>query len=175
MLKIRIHGIEDGVHDVDLESDAGKIEGLFKEFFGKVKLRGKLRKLGKRYAFTGTAECMAGLICDLSLKEYEELITAEVKLSFLADTDLYLLKGKDDVKESEEFIVHEDEQYVDISRIVSEMLDVSLPMKKVAPEYRDKEFEDIFPEFSAEKAKEEGENERESDDRWNALKNLKLN
>ena len=47
-------------------------------------------------------------------------------------------------------------------------------MKRIAPEFRDKNFEDIFPQFSGKKSSKKSK-DKEIDDRWSALKNIKLN
>jgi len=46
-----------------------------------------------------------------------------------------------------------------------------LPMKRIAPHYRGKSFEDIYPQFSAERPK--NAKNKEIDERWSALKKLK--
>jgi hypothetical protein len=46
-------------------------------------------------------------------------------------------------------------------------------MKRVSPNYRNKSFEELHPEYSAQN--EDDEPEEEIDSRWSALKNIKFN
>lgn len=175
MIKIRIHGIKDGIHDLTEIVPVEEIEGMLPEFFGNVSFTGKMRKIGKRYTITGFAECQVRLICDLSLEEYTDTISSEINVSFIADTEMFLLsKGQYDDPDAER-AVHEDDEFFDISNDVREQLAVSLPMKRIAPQYRDKSFADLHPEFSAEIAENIKEDEEQIDERWSALKKLKLN
>ncbi len=175
MLKILVKGIKDGEYDVDISSPVEEIEGFFPEFFGEVRFRGKLRILGKRYTVEGIAECEANLVCDLSLEEYTETISVQISSSFYANNELYFsLKGiSEELRETPEHIIHEDDKYIDISEDVRQELAIHLPMKRIAPKYRGKSFEDIYPQFSAD-AKLKGKT-KEVDERWSALKKLKNN
>lgn len=175
MLKILVKGIKDGEYDVDISSPVEEIEGFFPEFFGEVRFRGKLRILGKRYTVEGVAECDANLVCDLSLEEYTETISVQITSSFYANNELYFsLKGiSEELRETPEHIIHEDDKYIDISEDVRQELAIHLPMKRIAPKYRGKSFEDIYPQFSAD-IKPKGKT-KEIDERWSALKKLKNN
>lgn len=176
MLKIFIQGLSDGLHDVELICSTSEIDGLFEEFIGDVKTEGKLRILGSRYTFTGKAECKAKLICDRSLKEYTELITADLKISFLADDTLLSKLDDDEISDFEENIISQDDKYLNITDEVRELLAVNLPMKRIAPEYQEKEIEEIFPQYTAgQKEKLKNKQEEKPDERWAALKNIKLN
>jgi len=173
MLKILVKGIKDGEYDIDISSPVSEIEGFFPEFFGDVRFRGKLRILGKRYTVEGIAECKAHLVCDLSLEEYTETISVQISSSFYANNELYFsLKGiSEELRETPEHIIHEDDKYIDISEDVRQELAIHLPMKRIAPHYRGKSFEDIYPQFSADTPK--NAKNKEIDERWSALKKLK--
>lgn len=173
MIKVRIHGIKDGKHEIKISTPVEKVEDMSPEFFGTVDFEGEMKKYGKRYTITGIAKCPAKMICDLSLQEYEEAISAEIGITYLANTALLALKGQDDEADSEERLIHEDEEYVDISQDVREELAVMLPMKRIAPEFRDKKIEEIFPEV-ADRIESDDKKEK-IDERWSALKKLKLN
>jgi uncharacterized metal-binding protein YceD (DUF177 family) len=179
MLKILVKGIKDGEYDVDISSPVKEIEGFFPEFFGEVRFRGKLRILGKRYTVEGIAECEAHLICDLSLEEYTETISVQITSSFYANNELYYaMQGiSEELRETTEHIIHEDDKYIDISEDVRQELAIHLPMKRIAPQYRGKSFEDIYPQFSAESTQKKGKKIQSDDvdERWNELKKLKFN
>jgi|YNPBryulayer2012_1023412.scaffolds.fasta_scaffold28260_1 uncharacterized metal-binding protein YceD (DUF177 family) len=175
-MKIRIHGIKDGIHDVREIVPVEEIEGMLPEFFGNVSFVGKMRKIGKRYTITGFAECNIRLICDLSLEEYTDTVSSEIKVSFIANTDMFLLQSGQSDDPDAERAVHEDDEFFDISNDVREQLAVSIPMKRIAPQYRNKTFADLHPEFSAEITENISTNDEEQiDERWKALKNIKLN
>lgn len=167
MLKIRIHGIKDGESDFTLEDNISNLTDLPEEFFGKITVEGKLTKIGKRYTVVGSAKCNAKLICDISLEEYIEEIIARFNYSFIVNNELYsILKQKGEFEnENGEIIVHEDDQFLDLSEELRQELILNIPMKKVAPQYRDKQLNEIYPELSI---------EEESDPRWSELKKLKF-
>ncbi|ROL57662.1 DUF177 domain-containing protein [Bacteroidetes/Chlorobi group bacterium Naka2016] len=179
MLKILVKGIKDGEYDVDISSPVEEIEGFFPEFFGEVRFRGKLRIVGKRYTVEGVAECEAHLICDLSLEEYTETISVQISSSFYANNELYYATKNisEELRETEEHIIHEDDKFIDISEDVRQELAIHLPMKRIAPQYRGKSFEEIYPQYSADTPpkKSKGKTDEEVDERWNALKKLKFN
>lgn len=174
MIKIYIQGMEDGIRDVDMDVPVEEAPGIYPEFFGLIEINGQLRKIGDRFSFTGEAQCSAELKCDRSLKDYEEMIQAEIKISFLAGNMHEHTQEELENKENENTIIIGDEdKEIDITDIITEELSVNLPLKRIAPEYRDKEFDEIYPEYSADKNEKNESNE--IDDRWSALKDVKIN
>lgn len=181
MLKILIKGIRDGEYDINISSPVEEIEGIFPEFFGNVSFVGKLRILGKRFTVVGKAICNAHLVCDLSMEDYVEQIEVEIRSSFLANNELYYSMAgiNEELRESEEHIIHEDDKYIDLTEDIRQELALGLPMKRIAPKYRDKSFDDIYPQYSANKfiesMKQKKRKNQEIDERWSVLKKLKLN
>jgi uncharacterized metal-binding protein YceD (DUF177 family) len=173
MIKIEITGMKDGKYDLLIEAPVEKMNCIFEEFFGDVKLTGTIKKISNRFTLSAKAEVKAKMICDRSLKEFVENIESEVKLSFIADTKAYLEnKGKINEEIESDILIREDIKYINITSEVIELLALQIPMKRIAPEYRDKELDEIFPELSVETFR----NEKEViDDRWSKLKNLKIN
>jgi uncharacterized metal-binding protein YceD (DUF177 family) len=174
MLKIYIQGKGDGEEQIELEVPSEEIEDLSEEFIGNVRVRGKLTIIGKRFAFHGFAECVAKLICDISLEEYTATISKEMKLSYLADTMLRELTRDNDGMNDEtgEIYLHEDQKEIDITDIVREELQLSLPMKRVSPKYEGKSFEDLHPDLG----KKADVKKEEDNPEWKEkLKKLKLN
>lgn len=167
MLKIRIHGIKDGETDFLLEDNIGSLHEIPDEFFGNIIVEGKLTKIGKRFTVTGNVKCKANLICDVSLEEYTEEINAKFDYSFIVNNELYaILKEKGNFEnENGEVIIHEDDQFLDLSEELRQELILNIPMKKVAPQYRNKALNEIYPELQI---------EEESDPRWSELKKLKF-
>ncbi|MGB9702288.1 MAG: YceD family protein [Candidatus Kapaibacteriota bacterium] len=171
MLIVRVHGIKDGKSVLDLECDTSEIENISEEFFGKVNVHAVFTKVGKRYTLIGNAQCQAKLICDISLEEYDELINAEISYTFIANTESYMLRKDigDYETDNGEIIVHEDDQFIDISDLIRQDLLLNLPIKRVSPNYRDKSFEDLHPELSSKNIKDDVVAER-----WLDLKKIKF-
>ncbi len=170
MLEIFIQGIGDGERAIDLSDDAEAAANLSEEFFGKIEVKGKLVKLGPRYAFAGIAKCKAKLTCDISLEEYVETIQTKVELAYIVDDEKARIFNRE-LDEYDEIPIFSDQKRLDLTRDVVELLDLSLPMKRLAPKYRDKSFEDIYPEFSA--SKQNKESSEKIDERWAELLKLK--
>jgi uncharacterized metal-binding protein YceD (DUF177 family) len=171
MLRYRISGIKDGKYEIDLESDVSAIREMPEEYFGKVKLKGILTKIGKRLTIVGRVTCSAKFVCDISLEDFTEEISTEVEISYLANNEIYFLnkaKGNFEV-ETGDIVIHEDEQEVDFTEQIRQELMLSLPMKRIAPAYRDKSIEEIYPEFM-----DNNPERGEIDERWQGLKNLNL-
>jgi uncharacterized protein len=177
MLKVLVHGIKDGEHEIELTAPVKSLPGIFEEFIGDVRVSGSLKKLGKRFTVICTVECTALLECDRSLQDYKEVITADLQLSYLANTELYILNKDMEVYDNKEILIHEDDVNIDLSDVVVEVLAVSIPMKRISPEYQDKELEEIYPDIM--KIEEDEEESKDSDtkidDRWSNLKNIKFN
>ena len=169
MIDIFIQGMNDGQSDVDLNFPVSSVPELNKEFFGDIHIEGILRKLGNRYSLEVDVSCKAKLICDRSLEEYEDEITGKLKLSFISDATL--LKMNDNKVSDEEIIISSDDKNIDITNEVKEILIINIPMKRIAPQYRRKDFEELFPQYASKTIKDDDI----IDERWEVLKNLKIN
>ncbi len=177
MLQIMVKGIGDGTYDIDTACAVGRLKGIYPEFYGDVTLEGQLKVLGNRYTVVAKVSCMAKLLCDVSLEDYKEEISAEIEIAYLANTDLYYTqKEQDDDDYEREIVIHEDDKFIDLTDEVTQQLNVSLPMKRVSPKYRDKDIEDIYPEYTESNDEEDKKDQNDDiDERWSALKKLKLN
>lgn len=171
MITISTKGLNDGKHEIDFSVPSGDVEHLPEEFVEDVEISGNLTKLGKRYNFEGSVTCSANLLCDRSLEVYEEQISNELKWTCLEDSDIYREKIDDEYIPGELYALEEDHA-IDITKEVIEQLIVAIPMKKVAPAYRGKDIEEIYPEHSA---GSEQSDDNEIDDRWSKLKKIKFN
>ncbi len=164
-LSVRIQGLRDGHYDISLTAPVESIADMAAEFFGEITLVGVLEKIGRRYTFVGTARCQARLICDRTLEPYTEWIEAPIEVAYLADTDLYLLRqGEQRDRTYELQIIREDDTHIDLAEEVRQELAVHLPMKRVAPQYREISFEQLYPQHAAPSHKE--------DERWAPLREL---
>jgi uncharacterized metal-binding protein YceD (DUF177 family) len=70
------------------------------------------------------------------------------------------------------FYIREDDTTIDLSDEVRQELAISLPMRRIAPQYRTKEFIEIFPAFAEHQP--ETTNEGGIDPRWAALQSIKF-
>ena len=179
MIEIYIQGIEDDSREIEIKTTAEEIEDMPPEFFGELRLTGNLRKIGKRYAIKCSAECKANLICDISGKEFEKLIVADITLSFTADNAMLdLIDNEDGSQEDKENrVISEFAKSVDITKDIRDSLTVAIPMKKIAPGFENKSFEDLHPELIAKADESDAKEEKEDkniDTRWSALKNIKI-
>jgi uncharacterized metal-binding protein YceD (DUF177 family) len=175
MISIFIQGIQNGLHKIDISAPVSEEHDLPPEFFGNISITGELRKLGNRFTLVAQLECSAKLICDRSLEEYVEVVSAEFKTAFIANGEDENRIDKD-TDWDDEVNIGIEEKKINISSLVREVLFLNLPMKRISPEYRDKEFEDLYPEYTARNTEDiEEEKNTDLDERWAPLKNLKLN
>jgi uncharacterized metal-binding protein YceD (DUF177 family) len=169
MLGISIKSLSDGKYPVNISTDAAQVADMFPEFTGSVVVTGDLQKLGRRYIFTGTASCDAHLLCDMSGEEFTERINAPLALNYVANTNLFL-EQMDDPDPEPPYYIREDDVTIDITEVIRQELAVNLPLKRVAPAYRDKEFATLHPQYDAEASN--SDDSKEIDPRWAALKNI---
>jgi len=137
--------------------------------WGRVTVVGTVEKFENKYILALEARCVARLICDRSSEEYEEEIVVPIAVTFIKNSELYA-QQKLEADPEPPFYIHEDAKYLDITDYVRQELALHLPMKRVAPWYRDKELEDIFPFLQ----RREQEQQQHIDDRWSALQNLRF-
>ncbi len=167
MLIISIKGLSDGQYPVEASADCSEIDHIFEEFFGTLRVSGTMRKHGKRYLFDLIAEAPAHLLCDVSGEEFEEIISAEFSLEYIANTMLANFHAdKEDIEPP--YYIREDDTKIDITDEVRQEMGINLPLKRTAPQYRDKEFADIFPDFSEKHTL----SSEAIDPRWAALQSI---
>lgn len=166
-MELSIKGLPDGRHEVELEADVMTMPAICSEFIGTVRVTGFVQKIGKRYIVTGQAECKARLICDRSGEEFEEHIIAPLQLNYVANTHLYL-EQQDREEPEQPYYIREDATKIPIADEVRQELAVNLPLKRIAPAYRDKNLGDLYPDLDADVSP----STNEPDERWAALKNI---
>ena len=152
MLRQDITKMEDGTHEVALECPADEIPDMFPEFSGStVKAFGSVRRVGKRFLFSLRAAAVAHLECDLSLEKFDEEVTSDFEVLFIADTELRLLAGisgdETYITDRDERIIRSDSGFIDLTEDVREELCTALPLKRIAPQYRGRDISDIYPEL----------------------------
>ena len=162
MISIYIQGLNDGKHKFAESVDVERLELMAEEFVGEIKAVGELIKRGDSYIVRGKATCLAKFQCDISLEDYEENITIDFAYNFSENAG-----NVGDTETTQ--LIDKDSKYIDITDEIRQDLIMALPMKTVAPKYRDKSFEEIFPQFAPEKKEETASSV------WDALKKLKTN
>lgn len=170
MIKVDISGMADGEYEFDFKIPVKTLDNSFEEFIGNVLVNLSVIRLSHRYTLIGKAECVARLICDRTLKEFDEIIKSDFNLVYKADTKLFM-ESQESQNNENEIIIREDTKYIDISSEVLEHLALNLPMKRIAPEFRDKDILDIYPELNNEHI----EKNTIVDERWSKLKDFKIN
>lgn len=171
MVTIFIQGLQDGTHSVQLQEDVSAIEDFFPEYFGEIPILGTLKKLGNRYTISIECSATAEFICDRSGEEFTEPITTSFEATFIADSSL--LRSKSDEASSDSTIVIRDEdKYLDITSLLRDELGVAMPLKRISPKYKEKEFEELYPQLVSKDT--EQHTEPIIDDRWAVLQQLKI-
>ncbi|RPI68839.1 MAG: DUF177 domain-containing protein [Ignavibacteriae bacterium] len=166
IISLSLIAIKDGDHPFEMSVDADEIKGLGDEFRGPVTVSGVMQRLGRRVHIEGTATVDAHLICDRSLEDYVEPISTTISLEYRIDNELASQQAGTMVESDEIHGIRDDHNHIDITDEVRQELILSLPMKRVAPQYRDLDLTELHPEL--------GEvDEEPPDDRWAALKNIK--
>lgn len=161
VLKILISSLREGGNEVTLEGTAEELPGIFDEFFGKISFEGKVKKIREKYVVTGTAIGYAELTCDKSGKSYRENIQADIDASFIQNHTMALeAEESPNEKNLSEYYLFDDDRYLDLSREIAEALSVSIPLKKIAPEFRDKDITEVFPELDNLKPEKEDESDK---------------
>jgi uncharacterized metal-binding protein YceD (DUF177 family) len=173
MLKVSIKGLVNGTYPVEAATECSSIANVFPEFFGTLSVTGTVRKHQKRYIFKLHAEADARLVCDVSGEEYVERVQADFSLEYIADTQLAILQAeKGDIGAEPPFYIRDDDTSINITDEVRQEMAVSLPLKRVAPQYQGKEFSEVFPEHAATETEEQLPDNTQADPRWAALKNI---
>lgn len=166
-MKIRIIGLEEGNHPFDIREENLRMSGN-DYIFDNVSLLGELIIHTNKVNLKGSLEANVELNCDRSGKDFTEKIKKEVDYVFKFNT-----KGieilDDDIDNS--LFKLEGNQLI-ISDLIYEELLLSIPLKKIAPEYRDVDFDKLFPDFTA---KIEKKDDKKDASTWNELKKLNFN
>lgn len=144
MLILDIQSLKTGKNTVVLQSEAETIPGMFPEFYGIVTVQGVVEKHGNKYILNVEARCTAKLVCDRSNEEYDEEISVPISITFIKNNELYF-QQKMEIEPESPFYIHEDAKQIDLSEYIRQELALALPMKRIAPQYRDKELPDIYP------------------------------
>ncbi|MBS1560322.1 MAG: DUF177 domain-containing protein [Bacteroidetes bacterium] len=172
MIHLDIQGLHDGVHLFDFDVPVSDIPLLSSEFIGTVHVEGRMQKRNRRYDVEWTASATARLVCDRSLEEFDEQITVDEMQEYVADSQQFYANMDTERNDDGQVIpIRDDATVIDITDEVRQELMVHLPMRRVAPKYRDKELTELFPELEGRDA--EAPQPDVAHDQWAALRKLK--
>lgn len=166
MFKIRVIGLEEGKHNLDIQVDNFKqLNGDY--VFNNTRFEGELEVLVNKLNIKGLLSADVELICDRSGKDFTERVEREI--DFLFKFNAKGIEILDDDIENHLFKLEGNQ--LNFNDLMYEELLLALPLKKIAPEYRDVEFDKLFPKYSAKEVKEE----KKENSAWNELKKLNFN
>lgn len=164
---INIAGLKAGKHRFDLSADASLFEefnpDLLEEANLKVEL--ELQKSERMIEANIFIDGLVSLVCDRSLRVYEEDLSTEERVFF---------KFGEEAKELSEdvMIIPHQQQEIDFLQLVYELVSITIPMKKLHPDYRDDDEDWVY--MSEDEPLEDSEEQNTmADPRWEALKRLK--
>lgn len=159
--------------EIDLAVDASQIPHLCEDITGKILVVGTAITSGNHVTLSLSVTATARLVCDRSLEEFDEPLHAELDLEFSIDNQLAAEQRQMSLTPEPDVVrgIREDEIAIDVTEDVRQELTLLIPMKKVAPQYRDVELSNISPGYAGRKPQDTTENEIQ--DQWVALKNLK--
>jgi len=170
MVLLEIVGMRDGVRPIAITTPVAEVPGLPAEFQADVAIEGRIIKSGRRYVVEALASAEGVFVCDRSLEEYRETVSAEMHLEFVIDAALAARQatGKFDLDDEQERGIGEDERTIDITDDIRQVLTLAIPMQHIAPAYRNVPLEEIYPTLKPSK-----DVQGPVDDRWAALEQLK--
>ncbi len=171
MLKIFTQSLKNGTHQIEIFDDVNNLNWEAIEFFGEVKVIGKISKVDNRMTLRAKAICNAKLICDWSLEEYDFLAESEFELEIIES--LILVKEAGTEIDDNKVVIQKEDKDLDISQRVYEELVLALPMKRVSPKFDGMSFEEVFEKYSVSSNKKVEENNTHQ--LWSVLKNINLN
>ena len=166
MFKIRVIGLEEGKHILEIQAD--EFSALSGDYvFENTKFTGEMLVHTNKINIKGYISANVELLCDRSGKEFTERVERDIDLVFK-----FNLKGiellDDDIDDS---LYKLEGNKLNLNDLMYEELILAIPLKKIAPEYRDIEFDKLFPKYSAKEVKEE----KKENSAWNELKKLNFN
>lgn len=168
-LKIKILGIKEGITKDEFVVSSEKLFDEKNEFFGEIDISLVLKYNNGKYNISGTCEADALLKCDISGEDFEQEIVADFQIMFKIDGP--------DVKLFDEQLYNDDilelkENFLFFDNLIKEELLLAIPLKKISPKYQDKEFKDVFPEYSKNNNEDKGDDAKSP---WNELKKIRFN
>lgn len=149
----------------ELKIPANAIPDVVPEYVGDVEINGQVVRVGQRYRVMMDVSGIARLICDRSLEEFDEQVQVHLDCEFVVDAEMASQQVGHLVDPEDVRGLMPDVTEIDVTDEVRQELALALPMRRVAPQYRNIELYELYPH-----AKEASD---VVDERWAALKKLK--
>ncbi len=163
---IPFKGLNIGVHQYNWEIDKRFFEEIENSGIHDAKLKTELafEKQERMFVLQFTINGNVTVKCDRCLDDLGYPVSI--------DQTVYVKFGEEDIDETEEIIVIPETEYqIDISRLINEFIELSLPMQKVHGD--DESGKSLCNAEMISKLNEHSGNKK-TDPRWDKLKNLKL-
>jgi uncharacterized protein len=162
-MKIKLAGLENGMHQYDFESDIEKID-LAEPFFGKQKTNVVLNKFDDQVILESSTTIGANFSCDRCGTEFNQEILSKYKM-------IYLLRIIEDAEEEINVTyISPDTDKIDIDKEVRDYAILSVPMKRLCKE----DCKGLCIRCGANLNEEQCDcKDDEIDDRWKILLDLK--
>lgn len=171
MVLVPIQGMVDGTRTIDLAVTVDEVDGLSSDFVGTVVVEGAISRHGNRFTIAAELRATARLVCDRSLEVYDEAMVVDLDLAVVVDTALALQQQGMELADDDVLAIRDDDKAIDVTDVIRQELVVHLPMRRIAPAYRDKDFDALFPERAS--TDDATPSSDDVDDRWAALKRLR--
>lgn len=174
MLEISIQGKKDGVYPYSLEADVSLVAGMPSNFFGVIRVEGSWKRHRDQIIVEGSASVGASFVCDRSAEEYEEDVVAQLSVVYIVDTERWLEQRRE-TEPDPPYYLPEDAQVIDLTEEIRQQLILSIPVRTIAPKYREVDLEQLYPDVVEGAVGSSVGGEKEIvDERWAALKKLKF-
>lgn len=168
--KTGISGLKIGKHAFDWKVDASFFEELNPDLLEDADLKvGLILKKSETMieadiSITGSVV----LACDRSLKLFSEELSI--------DETVYFKYGEEPQELSENIqIIHFNEESIDFSQLIYELVSISIPMKRLHPDYREEDEDDYWVYVVDDEDESEEQSSESIDPRWAALQQLTSN
>lgn len=168
MLLIPIKYLEEGKNELDVVAKPYEIE-LPKEFGSDIIIGVVVDKFGWQLKISAEVETKLDLVCDYTLEDFKENL--KITVNIICKLDNLSIEEKAIYAELDNFIFYkQDDNNIDIGDMIREELLLAIPMKRISPNYRNKDFVELYPEYSAESSI----NSEEKPNPFAVLKNMNI-
>ena len=163
MIKLRVLGIEKGEYQQDWFLDGSEFfDGEYK-FDGEIEVNTKVYYDGSKYKLSFDFYGELESVCDISGEDFLEEVEGEYEVYFKINST-----GIQFVNQEDENLFDLDDNIIEIDDLIRQEIILAIPLKKVSPKYKDKEFSDLHPELTKSDTKAENP-------AFSKLKNLNFN
>lgn len=156
MLSVRITSLKEGIHHVDLHPEASALD-LDPDVFQNVHVEARLDRRTDRILVMLTARATATLVCDRTLKPFEQPLEGTYDVLFAPPE---IAEGDEEVR-----VLLPADQEIDLTEPARDTLLLAIPARCVAPGAEDEALPERFGAPSGDDA---------IDPRWEALRKLRL-